>query len=62
MKEQSKVKAYSIKINANDQIEVSTMKNGKKVSIADGRRVVGMRLETRSQVVKRLCSQLGVKF
>lgn len=58
----TKEKNYKVKTNVNGQIEVSTIKNGKLVSIADSRKIVVKRLETKTQVVKRLCSQLGVEY
>ena len=64
-------KNYSVSTNINGQIEVSTIIKGKKCSSASAKQTIYYRdkygrvcqkMETRQQVIKRLCANLGLKY
>lgn len=63
-------KNYTIRTNVNGQYEICIERDGKAVSRAGYREFYTVmkngkevkKLETRTQVLKRLCSELGIKY
>lgn len=65
-----KEKDYTIRTNVNGQYEIGIVRDGKAVSRAGQREFYTVmkngkavkRLETKTQVIKRLCNELGVEY